>query len=216
MDLTKMTRVAQKRKANAMSEFKTPYQKSYGAYRKDKGGGYDKRVYKFVRTTDTGDLTSTQLGDTSVAYSFQINNLPNSAEFLSLFDQYRIVKVQMRFIPYQTVANPTASKSILVTVADYDDAVVLNSLQEAYQYTSCRITNALGEHVWTIKPRISMAAYGSGIFSSYSNQPAQWIDSGSNTVAHYGIKAYLTADSGSVRNSWKVVYKYWIECRHPR
>lgn len=204
-----------KRKADEMSEFKKP-ERMYGAYRKAKGTDYDKRIYKFVRTTDTGDLTSTQISDVSTAYSFQINNLPNNTEFLSLFDQYRIVKVQMRFIPYQTVANPTASKSILVSVADYDDSTPLASLQEAYQYSSCRITNALGEHVWTIRPRIAKAAYGSGVFSSYANEPAQWIDSGSNTVSHYGIKVYLTADQGTVRNSWKVVYKYWIECRHPR
>lgn len=205
--------IQKKRKADAMSKAS---KRRYGAYKKPKGTDYDKRIYKFIRTTDTGDLTSTQLADVVASYSFQINNLPNNTEFLSLFDQYRIVKVQMRFIPYQTVANPTASKSILVTVADYDDSSNLTSLGDAYQYPTCRITNALGEHIWTIKPRIAKAAYGSGVFTSYANDAAQWIDSASPTVSHYGIKAYLTADQGSVRNSWKVIYKYWIECRHPR
>lgn len=203
---------SKKRKADAMSK---DSKRGYAAY-KSKGTGYDARVYKFVRSTDTGDLTSTQLADTTVSYSFQINNLPGSSEFLALFDQYRIAKVQIRFIPYQTVANPTASKSIMITVPDYDDTADLTSRQDAYQYSNCKVTNALEEHSWTIKPRVALAAYGSGIFSSYSNQPAQWIDSGSPTVSHFGLKAYLTADQGAVRNSYKVVFKYWIECRHPR
>lgn len=119
------------------------------------------------------------------------------------YDRYRIDKVVVRLIPLGTQAGEESVKNAstpqnngyIHSVLDYDDnspfAASEAGIALMRDRTTYRVSNIIGRraHTWVIKrPRIAVAAYGSGVFTSYANQKAQWIDTVSGTVPHYGLK----------------------------
>ena len=181
-----------------------------------KGVANQNAIHAFVRTSNRGLITSGTAADFNTAYSFQLNDLPGYTEFTGLFDQYCIAKVEIRFIPIQTVANPTASESLLYTVIDYDDTTLITAV-DCQQYGDCKITRVTDEQKRTFTPHVAAAFYGGSLFNAYGNMAAQWVDCTSPAVPHYGIKAVISADNSSlVSNSFWVICRYFIKLRNVR
>lgn len=137
-----------------------------------------------------------------LSWNFTLDMLPEMLEFTSLFDQYKIDHVELTIRPFQeqsvsnanTVGQNPPISCIMYSVKDYDDSatftpsyVGVNDMREyrTFKEYSFFQTHA---HKIKIKPHMAVAAYGSGVFSSYANNKAMWIDSNSPSVQHYGIK----------------------------
>lgn len=109
-------------------------------------------------------------------------------------------------------------------VKDYDDSTALTDIDEYEQYSSYRFKVLDANHPVTIrvKPRVASAVYGSGVFSSYSNVKAPWIDCNSPSVEHYGIKWYIDGtNSGSIANDtvighYQMHLKLHFQCKVTR
>jgi hypothetical protein len=127
------------------------------------------------------------------------NNITDFSSLASVFDQYRILAVEMFFRPQAQASAPTAaSKGFLYTVLDYDDSVSLTSVGQAEAYENCIATEAWQSQRRCLKPRAALAAY-SGTFTSYANVEAPWIDCTSSAVQHFGIKYVIdVGNSGSL------------------
>lgn len=161
---------------------------------------FNGNLHWFKRQTSAviNSNTSTE----SVAnFTFTLASLPDFADFTALFDQYCIVRVDLKFMPQTTENNSTADPGNLYTVIDHDDSAGLSSAQ-ANEYESLVVTNCTKGQIRTVYPRVALAAY-SGVFTSFANQRA-WIDVASTGVIHYGLK---TVQSVSTTN----VYKYTVE-----
>ncbi len=152
----------------------------------------------FELSHKVGTLSGSTTLDTFEAFTFQLNAIIDHTSYETIFDQYSIVSVILRFIP-SVSQNATAGVDYgrLYTVIDYDDANTI-TLDQATSYQSLMVTSALLPQTRLIYPRVATAAY-SGAFTSYANQRA-WIDCGSNAVIHYGIKAVLSASTGNFQN----------------
>lgn len=87
------------------------------------------------------------------------------------------------------------------TVIDYDDATVPTSISTLQQYTNVQITGANEGHYPVFEPHIAVAAFGASAFTQFMNIRSQWIDVGSTSVSHYGLKGGidLTASAGDLR-----------------
>ena len=149
------------------------------------------KVYTFSRTVTAGQITASTTVDQLAALSFTLSSFPNSAEFTSLFDQYRIQYVEVDFI----YLNPASVLAPLYSVIDYDDATVPASVNDLLQYGTLMHTSPGQEHVRRLNPKFDYAAY-SGAFTSYAvSNFGDWIDVASPSVQYYGVKYALPASA---------------------
>lgn len=150
---------------------------------------YNKRgqkLYLFKRHVDFGELTISNSINTYAAYNFSLSDVPNSSEFTSLYDQYKINCVKLKFLPQQTqsvsigtINNPNAS-SRFFSVIDYNDGTAPASIDELRQYQSCKYTGILRTHKRVVfKPKILDT-------NGFSISP--WMSTASPNANYFGIK----------------------------
>ncbi len=210
-------------------------------------------VRPFTRFTDSGGLvatgTSSPLGTFSLAanglmswtlaattsqyasfaMAFTLSDLPGYTEFTSLFDEYRINRVDLHLIPGSTTSltpdtTAGAIRGFLHTAYDPDDinapTASTAGIAALQQYETYRADNlfSYGMRPWAVEPRVALAAY-SGAFTSYANEPAKWIDAGSPAVQHYGLKGVLeisNPESSAASVVWRWVIKFHLQMRTAR
>lgn len=157
-------------------------------------------------------------------WAFKLNDLPNYQEFTNLFDEYRIDRVDLKFVfganamQLQTVpANTVAGLVPIVTAIDYDDANPCTAMSQLFEYESAKIHRMGDIFTVSLRPKISTAAYGGGVFTSYTNQRGIWIDNASPSVAHFGVKACIQTSlygaGANTNQTLEVFATYHIKCR---
>lgn len=147
-------------------------------------------VHKFVRSSVVGNLAPTA-ADKGWAWTFALSDMPNSTEFTSLFDQYRIRKAILRF----TYTNQsTTSYPVMYVTSDYDSAVAPATSAELTQRR--HVTWAFGptrqQFEMSLEPRALMDV-GTGGASGYSGlvPRSEWIDLAFSTLTHRGVVAWI-------------------------
>lgn len=165
-------------------------------------GGGNGQAYSITadgHTLNTGAGGVSNLTYYSWSLFFTLDMLPNYTEYIAMFDQYKIINVELTFRSFQncSVATGVANEVLSVmaySVLDHDDVVLATAsnvgLQAFRQRPSFREQNFLSNRPLRrrITPRIAIAEYGSGVFASYGNFKAGWIDMNSPAVQHYGVK----------------------------
>jgi hypothetical protein len=172
------------------------------------------RIYTFVRKLDLGYITPSVTVETDSAFTFTLSALPDSTEFTSLFDTYRITCVKLNFMPLFIDTSATVAYPPLLTAIDYDDgnATGFNILEE---YDSALRSNTGQFFQRTFTPRSASAAY-SGVFTSFQQNKAwQWHDCASPSIIHYGLK-YAIPVSGAANNVWSVNADVMLQFREFR
>lgn len=128
---------------------------------------------------------------------FTIGQFPSAASLLAVFDQYRILGVEVTLYPQLTMGINTATgaspSGMLYTVVDYDDANSLPNIGAALQYGNCITTGITVQQRRCFSPRVALGAY-SGTFTSFANVSGIWLDAASPQVQYYGLK--IIADPG--------------------
>jgi hypothetical protein len=140
------------------------------------------------------------------------------ASLAAVFDQYRIVGVEIKLIPHinsTTGSAATAMSGQLYTVIDYDDATNLMAISALEAYDNCVSAPAYQVVRRCFAPRIALAAY-SGAFTSFANEEAGWIDCASGNVEHYGLKVGTDPGTTGALQSWDLQIKAVIEFRAAR
>lgn len=136
-------------------------------------------------------------GDYIMAPQFKLNDLPGVSELISLYDQYRINLVKLELIPQSNV-NSFVGETIpyIHSVVDYDDSILLGSLNEAYEYESLKSTSAFRPHKRLIKPCFMNMGINTVSASVPINPRRGWISTAQSSIVHRGFKL-LIEDSGS-------------------
>jgi hypothetical protein len=144
-------------------------------------------IYRFSERLLTNGITSDVILTTTGAYYFMISQMNNFTTFASLFDSYRIVRVEVMIIPRGITSSTGTNPGRFTTVIDYDDAVSPTNEAECLQYANALTSSGADGHYRSFTPCVALAAY-SGTFTSYESETAPWIDVASSTVQHYGLK----------------------------
>jgi len=159
-------------------------------------------VTNFVETIDMSVPGATR------GYYIVASQFPDVVNFLTVFDQYRILECTVNMLPLMVTSFiaaaaaatlvPTSvyNHNVLSTCIDTDDgnapaneAVVLN--HESAILHGPFITKMA--RTW--KPQVSKDVYQTGGFGGFSSDYSPWIDSASPNVQHYGFKAVMTRGS---------------------
>jgi len=176
-------------------------------------------------STFVGNNTTNVTSDPCFATFFTLADIPQSSTFTALFDRYRINRVEVTFTPVQN-NNQAQSGSVIVSVPDYslyyvvdvDDASVVAPVTSLMEYEGCKRHSLLSGPITVgFKPHVAVAAY-SGAFTSYANQADEWLDCGSPSIQHYGLKwgfpVPLSTGYGQIPCS--VTVRYFVEFKNVR
>jgi len=170
--------------------------------------GLDNKVLPVMETvTYEAYATTSTTVPTFNNLTFALSNCPNVASYIALYDQYRLMQVEVWTIPQGTTSN-----GIWKSVADYDNATNLGSIASADAYQNCHTTNfQLGQYR-RFTPHSAVAMYA-GTFTSFGNATCQWIDAANTGVLHYGIKYYFDPTPGAALTV-DIVVRYWLQFRN--
>jgi hypothetical protein len=141
--------------------------------------------------------------------SFSASNI-SSSNLLSVFDQYRIDRIEVWFEPQ--AAQGSTQFSMLGTCVDLDDASAPASMNVLSHHPLALVGSGGTGRYHAFEPHVAVAAY-SGAFTSFSNEPPQWIDSASPNVAHYGFK--VAADATLAAISYIMTVRFTMSFRAP-
>jgi len=143
--------------------------------------------YTYIKAVDLGNvLTTSTTVPIGASLNFTLNQLPEVSSLTTLFDQYKIEEICVDIVA-EGNTNNNSLDSRWASVLDYDDSATLTTFAQALEYDTALITPLNNGHARRFKPHVAVAAY-SGAFTSFANQPAQWLDCGSPNIQHYGIK----------------------------
>jgi len=185
------------------------------------------KIYKFKRTVRYNDggmvpvdfFYNNTTSDAFFSFAFKLDDVPGYTEFLDLYDQYCIPKVELLFIPVSNTNISTgtnAQVSHLATVIDYDDDVVPANMTVMQQYENFRIHTPNKAVKISFRPAPARLVYD-GLTPSYSmGTHADWLDILDPSTPHFSLKVGITAGSAAYISQWSVWVKYHLEFRSPR
>jgi hypothetical protein len=143
--------------------------------------------------------------------SFNMGQFNGTGQYLGLFDQYRFEELECWFEP-QASYLATTNCGILVTAVDVDDATAPTTIESVEDKQNSVSASGICGHYHRFKPHMAVAAY-SGAFTSFSNMEADWIDSASNTVQHYGLKWACSATTAA--QTYNLTVRARVSFRNP-
>jgi hypothetical protein len=147
--------------------------------------------------------------DIGYGIDFKLSNVIGVADFTTLFDHYRIDKVEYNIeittpnlsgIPYPRV----------VFAADWNDSVAPLSESEVLEKRTARVfqfspTDTVA--TFTVVPRVADTLYNTSLTSGYGLSAPHWVDTGYPAVPHFGMKFWV-ADYNSVTSTLPVLRAY--------
>lgn len=150
-------------------------------------------------------VTTSTIAPTYGSVAVTLQMFVDAAAYTGLFDQYRINEVEVWFTPY--APQGTTSFGSQNFAIDLDDANVPTSINSVTAKQSSVISDGASGTYMRWCPHMAVALF-SGAFTSYGNEPADWIDCSSPAVQHYGVKAAF----GPTQTN-NVLYGYHVKAR---
>lgn len=162
--------------------------------------------------TSAWKTTSTTV-PTYASEAFIVNAFAAASAYLAVFDQYRIDEIEIWIEPIISQSSAIALVSNYCTAVDVDDSNVPVSFTDVVDHQSAIVTNGEGGHYHKFKPHMAVALY-SGVFTSFGNEPSNWIDSASPSVQHYGLK-FANTSATSTAMIYSLTVKAKVSFRNP-
>lgn len=162
--------------------------------------------------------------NTYFSFGFSLQDLAQQSTLTQLFDQYRLDKVHVKFVPQSTsinvsnIASPNNSVSSLYAVLDFDDATAPTSLAAVTEYDNVQMVTAGQGLDIEITPSYTPGVFAQSAFTGYAVQKAGWVDCNNPAVAHYGLKGVVTGLQAlsTLAVNWDIFIKYYVSFRNTR
>ncbi len=170
-----------------------------------------------VSHVNKGILVSTSAAEGLYAFSFTLDGLPDYTNYVSVWDMYRIVGIDVTVLPLTLQSAPSASNAyaFLYIAPDYDDATTPANSTAMLSYSNLAILGPSEKYSFSYIPRVAMATTTSGAASITGAMSAQspWLDCSSSGVVHYGIKAAVTQSTSTSITGWNLFARVRVEFR---
>jgi len=152
------------------------------------------------------------------AYQFSLNQVGgNLGAFGNLYDQYKINKVVISFVPKFTDSDigttPTGGQlGMIATCLDYDDASIPLAVGDILEYNNAKLHRSR-TITRVLKPCVNFAV-STGATTGISTKQSPWLDAAVTTVPHFGVKIGITGTA--VPQSYDIICKYYLSFRQVR
>jgi len=138
----------------------------------------------------------TVVTNTTQTFTAELSDLPQYTNFTTLYDQYRIAKVTVRYRVLNNVNVITSTNGLITlgmihSVVDHNDAITPGSIQELMNDNSYFTTKTNRDHVRSFRPMFLENVGGAAQAKSNSG----WLACSSPGVSHYGLKTFFEAGS---------------------
>lgn len=151
--------------------------------------------------------------------SWNLGQLPNSTDFTSLYDKYKICAIKIKYVFNRNSSDTvTANHELptLCTVYDDNDTNALSNETEAVEYANYRV-NRLDRVVSRyFKPKcLNKDAGGDSVIEA----KRRWISREDNTHIHHGMKVGIDVvgtATGTTIGTLKVYTTFYVGCRTPK
>jgi hypothetical protein len=168
-------------------------------------------TWDIVKVNSTISNGSSGLVETN--FAFTVNQNPQYASWLGLFDQYAIPLVSIEFDSL-TPPGQTYSPPVLYTALDFDNTSNISTIAAIEEYDTCEYLTLAPEkrHLRSVRPCTKLAAASGGGGTPGVSGPI-WCDSGVNNVYHYGIRSiaqFSNAGSINVTTTLRMCYRNHI------
>jgi hypothetical protein len=119
---------------------------------------------------------------------FTFGGLGYASSLATVFDQYRVKRIQVLLQPGITMTTDTVPEPALwASAVDQDNAGTPASLASLVCKPGTCVSGFTSGHYHSWKPSIAIDAYN-GAFTGYANADEQWIDCTNTNVQYYGLK----------------------------
>lgn len=135
---------------------------------------------------------------------FNISTISNFLSLAAVFDEYRILEIEVLITPNVTEIINGLNAGSYITAVDIDDSSIPTSQAQLASYETSIDSKATVSHYHRWVPQFAVAAYA-GAFTSYSMMTG-WLDCNSPNIQHYGIKFGVTVSS--VTQEFTYQYRY--------
>lgn len=161
-----------------------------------------------------GAILTSVATPTYFTQAFQFADLDQYSAFASVFDQYKFNSIEVWIEPQNTNTNYNNSGRY-VSVIDYDDSAALSSVLQAQDYANALVSSGQSSQYRRFVPHVAIAEYaGTSPFTGFGNMVADWIDSSSATVKHFGLK--IAFEPTSTATTYDLTFRYHISLRSIR
>lgn len=167
-----------------------------------------RRMYNF------GAIASSSVFGDGLAF-FILQSLPDYSEFTALYDQYRVDKLVVHFIPNATIIDHASSNldsGTLLTAVDFDGGATGLTQLQFLSYESAQIHPHCVPAKITIQPRSELAALNTSpatVAAVMPNNANMWYDCSNTTVPFYGVRYATTAEASAT--GYHTYYNIWVE-----
>lgn len=149
------------------------------------------KIHGFSRIRSNGGIAPAAV-DVGRSFSFAFNQLPDFAEFTTLYDAYSIDKVEVTWV---LINNDNNEYPILLVAPDFDDATAPATVNEVTTSELCTVvpfSATKRAHTMVIKPRFAATAFRTGVTSAYTwGAPGTLLDMAVTDTPYYGCKYWL-------------------------
>ncbi len=169
------------------------------------------QIYSFSKVIDKGVVTSTSAADGLYAEYFTLNDLSEVSSFTSIYDQYRIFRVDLILMAVTqpgTTAVTSPGYAFCAVCTDLDDANTLASYSLALNYKNVSVLPPGVGHNRTIVPHVNLEANTS---SQVISKAAPWIDCSDPAVQHFGFKFAVKQSTSTLVSSWYRYYRVHVQ-----
>lgn len=173
----------------------------------------DNQIYRVVSSGHVQNAFSSAVGaETDYGKSFSMNDLTTGA--VGNFDQYRIDWIEA-WLYARNSNNSTASTNfgILASAVDYDNSAA-QTLANLELYQNVLLgSGIIGRyHAWKPHAAVSMGTTAAGVASG-GNVESPWLDTANLNLAHFGLKAAITATDQIY--VFDLAFRFHISYRNP-
>nr|WAE43154.1 MAG: capsid protein [Cressdnaviricota sp.] len=152
---------------------------------------------------------------------FHLSDIGQYTQYMALYDQFRLAKVQMKFIfDKNDAVMGSSSTSIipnLISVVDKDDGTPLTtSIQPWANYASFKMSRLDKVVKRTAYPQAALGVY-KGVFSASGEASRkQWLDTNNYDIELYGLKwgvigTMAGGTGGNLLGQLTVIYSYTFQ-----
>ena len=164
----------------------------------------------------------------SVPLVFSLSQIPDSTDFVNLFNSYKIVGIRMQGWYSNSVADSENQQSMVYWVGNSMGNVLGTALDEQYfldrpTHKKRVLVNSMGKPSFDLYMKMSQLSqiYQSTVNTDYGLSRPRFISTGETTTGHYGVSMHIRRLDG---NNWtagttnpypqlKINYTYYFKCR---
>jgi len=178
------------------------------------------QITKVVKTVDAAYQYPGSVGAAAFfSHAWQLDQIADYTAYTSIFDQYRIVGVEVTFRRRSNMtdeADTSQTAQYAKFAEDHDDGAAPSSMDTLNGYANVKTWNLLDTPVFKmfIRPSTTGAIFAGGVLSGYNIQKrgysSPWVDCQSADVQWYGLKWGHPVQTGVTGNTYTVDFSYKV------